>query len=182
MTTPRMLPAERQSQQTFRSLMWALSHPGRPYTLARSGLGAFEAISATLLDLETSYYTNHPLLKHTLTHSGARFLPVDLAQYQFYPELSADSLAQLSSAPVGTYADPDTGATLVVGCSLGTGRRLWLKGPGIAGSTILDIGGLPPTFWELRAAACRFPLGWDIYLVGRDEVVGLPRSTYVEVL
>jgi alpha-D-ribose 1-methylphosphonate 5-triphosphate synthase subunit PhnH len=177
-----MKPSEAQSQQTFRALMWAFSHPGRPYTLTRSGLGAFEAISTALLDLETSYYTSHPLLKRVLAHSGARFQSIAAAQYQFYPDLSIEMLSELGAVPVGSHADPDTGATLIIGCTIGSGRRLWLKGPGIAGSAIVDVDGLPRAFWDLRASACRYPLGWDIYLVARDEVVGLPRSTTIEVL
>ncbi|WP_145720206.1 phosphonate C-P lyase system protein PhnH [Mesorhizobium tianshanense] len=34
----------------------------------------------------------------------------------------------------------------------------------------------------MRARAIRYRLGWDLYLVDGDRVVGIPRSTKIEVL
>jgi alpha-D-ribose 1-methylphosphonate 5-triphosphate synthase subunit PhnH len=135
-----------------------------------------------LLDLETSYYTNHAALARMLAQSGARPQAPHLAHYQFYPELTDAALRELSTAPIGTYADPDTSTTLVLGCAVGVGQRLRLSGPGIAAPSLLALSGLPPALWDLRAAACRYPLGWDIFFVAGDQLVGLPRSTHVEVL
>jgi len=35
--------------------------------------------------------------------------------------------------------------------------------------------------WTLREQICRFPLGWDTLLVAADRVLGLPRTTQIEV-
>jgi len=87
----------------------------------------------------------------------------------------------LREAPIGTYLYPDRSATLVIGCRFELGQLLRLSGPGIQGQSEIDIAGLPEEFWLLRASACAFPLGWDVILVADAEVIGLPRSTRVEV-
>lgn len=181
MNTPHFSESEAQAHQTFSGLMWALSYPGRPYLLAQRDLDAFAAIGAALLDLETSYFTTHAELGHLLARSGARAQPVEIAHYQFYPELTVEMLADLREAPIGSYTYPDASSTLVIGCALGSGQKLRLSGPGINTPLELFVGGLPPAFWEQRARACRFPLGWDILLVAQDQLVGLPRSTRIEV-
>ncbi|WP_368518087.1 phosphonate C-P lyase system protein PhnH [Rhizobium sp.] len=34
----------------------------------------------------------------------------------------------------------------------------------------------------MRAKAIRYPLGWDLYLVDGRRLLGIPRSTTIEVL
>jgi alpha-D-ribose 1-methylphosphonate 5-triphosphate synthase subunit PhnH len=162
--------------------MEALSYPGRPCSITSSGLAAFAAVGAALLDLETSFYTNHPELAITLARSSARPCSPGQAQYQFYPELTIEALSGLAAAPVGTHADPDRSATLVIGCALGAGPRLRLSGPGLDAPSTLAVSGPFVALWELRAHACTFPLGWDIFLIASNQLIGLPRSTTVEVL
>lgn len=181
MPTPAMSADEARAHTTFTALMWALSQPGQAQRLPARGLEAFGAIADALIDLETSYSTDHPELHQLLVRSGARARPSSAAMYQFYPQLSAATLPMLSDAPAGTYAYPDESATLIVGCALGTGRRLSLRGPGIAAVTELLIDGIPDAFWALREQICRYPLGWDILLVANDRVLGLPRTTQIEV-
>lgn len=181
--TPPYTPAEARSRETFLALMWALSYPGRFYQLPDSGAN-FALIAETLLDLETSYFTPDSDLNTILTASGAKALSVDQAAYHFYPALDEQGLTILREASVGTMLYPDEAATLIIGCTLNHGRRrpLQLTGPGIKGQHGLSILGLPEAFWALRESACRFPLGWDIYFVDGQQVVGLPRSAQVELI
>jgi alpha-D-ribose 1-methylphosphonate 5-triphosphate synthase subunit PhnH len=165
----------------FSALMWALSHPGREQRLPNSGQRAFVAIATTLIDLETSFYTPDGALAHELARTGARSAPIDVAHYQFYLEVTEHDLEPLYAAPVGSYAYPDESASLLIGCRLGSGTSLTLHGPGIQGSSTLYVGGVPRAFWSLRASAIRYPLGWDIWLIDEDRIVGLPRSIVIEV-
>lgn len=181
MVHPAMSVAEARAQTTFTALMWATSQPGQAYALPSGGLAAFSAIADALIDLETSYSTDHPELQQLLARSGARAQPAHAAMYQFYPQLNAATLALLGDAPAGTYSYPDESATLIIGCALGTGCRLRLRGPGIATVIELWIDGIPAAFWTLREQICRFPLGWDTLLVAGDRVLGLPRTTQIEV-
>lgn len=186
MAHAQMNDQEARTQRVFRALMWALAYPGCIQPLAGEGLQTFLAIGQTLIDLETSYYTNHAELNAHLARLGARFKPPEVACYQFYPQFDAKSLQILRNAPTGTYLSPDESATLILGAELGVtgsgvGYLLHLSGPGIPKQVELAINGIPVEFWKLRQAKNIYPMGWDIFLVGSEGIVGLPRTTQVEV-
>ncbi|MEI8306821.1 MAG: phosphonate C-P lyase system protein PhnH [Chloroflexales bacterium] len=182
MTAPVMNAADTRQHATFTALMWALSYPGRATRLPAAGLDALALIGETLVDLETGFFTPDAMLTAHLARTGGRNLPPDAAPYQFYPRLGRADLDLLATAPVGSHADPDLAATIVIGCPLGWDTRLRLSGPGIAGTREVLIAGLPNALWSLRAATARAPLGWDLFLVMDSAVLGLPRTTTVEVL
>lgn len=193
MSHPVYTPQEALTRESFLALMWALSHPGHKQKLPSSELieqpgifGACLKIGATLLDLETSYFTPDDALAEQLKRTTARALPAERAAYHFYPMLTGDGLTFVELAGVGTAQYPDQAATLIIGCTF-EGDALanfTLSGPGINGQTgqnRLRVGGLPDAFWALRRLAARFPLGWDVFLVdAAGQVVGLPRSTRIE--
>jgi alpha-D-ribose 1-methylphosphonate 5-triphosphate synthase subunit PhnH len=176
-----MTETEAREHATFTALMWALSYPGRPQTLPVAGLAAFTAIAEALVDLETGYFTPNAALADELARTGGRALPPRQAPYQFYPQLTPGMLDMLAAAPVGTHRDPDRAATLVIGCTPDKGARLTLRGPGIPGTITIALGGIPPEFWPMRVAVGAYPLGWDVFFVAGDHVIGLPRTTLVEV-
>ncbi len=177
-----MTEAESRTQATFTALMWALSYPGRVYDFPAQGRRALTAIAETLIDLETSYYTPDPELARYIAALGGRSAAAEDAAYHFYPELCAQHMPGLEQALQGTFMEPDTAATLFIACRVGAGARLSLTGPGVPKTAALNVGGLPEGFWTLRQRTLRFPLGWDIFLVGDSAVAGLPRTTVVEVL
>ncbi len=170
---------EARIRQTFLALIWSLSYPGRVYELPAGGMDAFYAIADTVLDLETSYYSPHNTLGEYLAGTGARALAPDSAAYHFYPVLDEMTVAAVASASTGTLTYPDQSASLIVSCQFGSGHSLWLQGPGIppTAQQTLQVTGIPLEFWQLRARANRYPLGWDIYLVADARVIGLPRTT-----
>ncbi len=180
MSQPAMTPAEARQHAAFTAMMWTLSHPGRIQRLPAFGIPAFSLIGETLVDIESGYFTPDPALAATLAATGGRAMTPDQAPYQFYPQLDETGLTMLAKAPAGTYLDPDLGATLVLGCAFGEGRALTLSGPGLARALTVQVGGLPEGLWGLRAALA-YPLGWDIVLVSGDQILGLPRTTAVEV-
>jgi alpha-D-ribose 1-methylphosphonate 5-triphosphate synthase subunit PhnH len=182
MATVEMNAQEVRTYATFSTLMWTLSHPGRVQRLPWKGLAVFSAIGETLVDLETSFYTPNDELEVMLMRTGGRALAPDQAMYQFYPELEGTDQARLQEAPTGTYTYPDKSATLVLGAKFGTGEKLRLSGPGILETNELSVEDIPDTFWELREQAIKYPMGWDVFLVDGSQVVGLPRTTKVEVL
>ena len=178
MTNPPYTPAEARSRESFLALMWALSYPGRSQNLPESA-NSLALIGETLLDLEVSFYTPDAALKPLLAQYGAKALTAETAGYHFYPALD---LADVRAANVGTLLYPDTGATLMIACHFNQGIKMVWQGPGIPGQQAVQIGGLPDEFWQLRESACRFPLGWDIYFVDGQQVIGLPRSVRVEMV
>jgi alpha-D-ribose 1-methylphosphonate 5-triphosphate synthase subunit PhnH len=182
MTVPVMSPADARQHATFTALMWALSYPGRTTRLPAAGPDALALIGETLVDLETGFFTPDAILTARLARTGGRNLPPAAAAYQFYPRLGLPEFDLLAAAPVGSHAAPDLGATIMIGCTFGRGSCLRLSGPGIPGVCEVLVDGLPDDLWDLRVTMAHAPLGWDIFLVAGDAVLGLPRTTTVEVL
>jgi alpha-D-ribose 1-methylphosphonate 5-triphosphate synthase subunit PhnH len=184
---PIISPLEAQTRSTFLALMWAFSRPGRLQELPPDGDGDVVAncalIGKTLLDLETSFYTPHPGLAQTLALTGARANSAAHAAYLFFPTLNEQDLPVVEQASNGDFLYPDRSATLVIGCEAHTanGLHLCLSGPGLQRPAYLQIGGLPVDFWTIRQRVSRYPLGWDIYLLSGHYVIGLPRTTRVEM-
>jgi alpha-D-ribose 1-methylphosphonate 5-triphosphate synthase subunit PhnH len=169
--------------------MWALSYPGRSRYLGedvRDSHTAAMRIGEALLDLETSYFTPDAPLAQALAQTGAQPQPADRAAYHFYPTAAVfahpDDLAPIRQARIGDYLYPDQSATLIVACHLGSGLGLRLHGPGIQGTDDLRVGGLSTTFWDVRAERLHYPLGFDLFLIDGGQVVGLPRTTVVQVI
>jgi alpha-D-ribose 1-methylphosphonate 5-triphosphate synthase subunit PhnH len=181
MTFPPYTSTEAQSRETFLSLMWALSYPGRIHRLP-DGVKAFALIAETLLDLETSYFSPDESLQSMLISTGAHARPATDAAYHFYEQITESTLPDIRQASVGTMLYPDTAATLILGCTIDSGVEFVLSGPGVNGQQAMCIGGLPDAFWELRDTACKYPLGWDIFLVDGQQIIGLLRSTRMERL
>ncbi|NDJ62218.1 MAG: phosphonate C-P lyase system protein PhnH [Chloroflexi bacterium] len=185
MSFPAYTPAEAERRETFLALMNAFSYPGRTYELPLPADAAFadgaQAIADALLDLETSYHTPDTDLVAKLAQTSARALPVARATYHFYPTIDDAALADIREAHVGTMLYPDQAATLIIGCQLNAGNPLRWTGPGINGERRISIDGLPEAFWSLRQTAIRYPLGWDVVLLAGQIVVGLPRSTRIDL-
>ncbi len=179
-THPPYTPAEERTRETFLALMWALSYPGRVYTLPE-GEPPYHLIGETLLDLETSVYTPDLALAGVLTRHGARQLPPETAAYHFYPTLTADACEPVRAASIGTLLYPDRAATLIIGADLSaeTGEPFTLTGAGINGEMTVHINGVHPDLWALRESRRRYPLGWDMFLIDGRRVMGLPRSTTI---
>jgi alpha-D-ribose 1-methylphosphonate 5-triphosphate synthase subunit PhnH len=176
MTHPIYTVYEARTRSTFLALMWAFSYPGRIHTLPEGA--AFDSVAMTLLDLETSYFTPDNALAAHLATTGARGLTPERAAYHFYPELTVDALRHIEHANPGTMLYPDDGATLIISAQLGSGTTLTLKGAGIPTEQKIQVANIPAAFWALRSQ-WRFPMGWDIYLIDGQQVIGLPRSTQV---
>lgn len=169
-----------QTNAAFEALMWALSRPGIERMLPARGMAV---IAESLLDQESSFHTlDDADLERKILRIGARAALIGEADYVFARIATENEIAALSSLCIGTLAYPDQAATLIAPAHFGLGQTLRLTGPGIKGSVTISIDGIAPTFWRMRERAIRYPLGWDLYLVDGDRVIGLPRSTKIEVL
>lgn len=169
-----------RSNATFEELMWALSRPGQVREMPVEGFGP---LAESLLDRECSFHApDDASLDVTLATTGARRMPLAEADYVFAAIDSAEKVEALSSLRIGTLAYPDDAATLFAAAIFGSGQRLRLSGPGVKDTVTIEIGGIEPAFWQMRRKAIRYPLGWDLYLVAGKRLIGIPRSTTIEVL
>ena len=180
--TLSLLPTadDSRTNATFDELMWALSRPGLVRNLPFSG---FETLAESLIDRECSFHvSSDAALARKLAETGARPASLVKADYVFATLGSHEEVATLSTLRIGTLAYPDEAATLFAPARIGSGQALRLSGPGIKDTLTIEIGGIDSSFWPMREKAIRYPLGWDLYLVDGDRLVGIPRSTKIEVL
>lgn len=174
MTHPAFADDDARAGATFDALMWALAEPGAPQTLPEPGM---QGLAHALIDREASFHADTDLAPRILALGGVPAAP-GCADFVF-AEASADLPARLCP---GDAIYPDAGATLISPAGFDRGARLRLTGPGIRGSRDLSLGGIAPGFWAARARALRYPLGFDIFLLDGPRVIGLPRTTLIEVL
>lgn len=168
---------ETRTNATFEALMWGLSRPGSVQQLPTPGMAG---IAEALLDRECRVFCDDTHLADVISGLGAARVALPLADHCFLS--LASSLDQLAQVATGSALYPDSGATIVAGAGFGTGQRLRLTGPGIETVSEIALDGIAPSFWALRAALCRYPAGFDLFLIDGARVIGLPRSTTIEVL
>jgi len=170
---------ETRTNATFEALMWALSRPGTAQTLPAPGAGG---VVEALIDRECRVYCDDPALADLVSATGAALVDAAHADHAFLSLADAAGLRVLDQIQIGSALYPDAGATVVAPARLGEGPRLRLTGPGIETAAEVRLGGLAPDLWARRAARCRYPTGFDLFLICGAVVIGLPRSTAIEVL
>lgn len=168
---------ETRSNASFDALMWALSRPGQIRRLPTSG---FAGIVETLIDRECRVVADQEDIVAQLERTGAELVEPERADHVFVGETFDVSLLPRLSQGSDLY--PEGGATLVTKAHFSEGPRLRLTGPGVDGAKDVQIGGLPDAFWSRRRAVMRYPMGFDVFFIDDDRVMGLPRTTAVEVL
>jgi alpha-D-ribose 1-methylphosphonate 5-triphosphate synthase subunit PhnH len=93
----------------------------------------------------------------------------------------AREMPVLASLDLGTDVAPETAATLILQVAeLGAGTSYTLAGPGVRGTEMLRVRGLPNDFVDQWRTNHRlFPRGVDIILCSETQIAALPRSVEV---
>lgn len=186
------------AQQTFRTLLNAMAHPGTlHYLTPRPGETPEQSVCFALIDFEVSYAIANPgddddadALEHWLAQrTGSRHASVaDAAFVIAYGPLPDTAWHAILR---GTLAFPDTGATIIyVLPAVGEtapgvpATRLTLAGPGIATTQELDVSGLAPAEFAALAHANReYPMGVDVILLdAAGRMACIPRSSRVQAM
>ena len=181
-----------QSQVTFRTIMTALSRPGRVCDLADlptapDGLPpVLAAITLTLADYETPVWLDSAYRKCDDVRAYISFeTGAPLAQA---PDAAAFALVSdglllpsLDTFSMGTQEYPDRSTTLLVAVrSFDGGQRYRLAGPGIEGTAEMLVEQLPDDFCaQWQANSVLFPRGVDLVLCTGRAIVGLPRTVKI---
>ena len=171
-------------QKIFRQLLNCFALPGMIADLNDflDDRPALLGILAVLLDSNVRFNDNSKLLQdrerrllraEEASVSEANFILVDATRpppADFAPNL-------------GTLPSPEQGATIILrGNNLGAGDLiLKLTGPGIPEYRLVKITGFDPAWWLNRQEwVSNFPLGVDLILVDKTQVMAIPRTTKVE--
>ena len=194
------------AQQTFRSILTAMSRPTLPQTLGAVTSGrltppagmspGMAAVILTLVDDSTPLWLDPSLPDSGEVHSWVRFhtgapLVDDIAAADFAAASAQDWNCNLAELKLGTDEEPHLSATLILDTTSGdsaprpagtSARTVEANGPGINGSADFDSAGLPAGFldqWEFLGGL--FPRGIDVILVDGSTVRALPRTTRLTV-
>jgi alpha-D-ribose 1-methylphosphonate 5-triphosphate synthase subunit PhnH len=180
-----------QSQQVFRRVLTALSEPAilqnLPVSEAPEGVDiAAYQVCLALLDAETPLWIAPPLKTRALV-SALRFhcgCPVvDEPGRAEFALTTPDFDGDLSGFAQGSHEYPDRSTTLIVQVESLEAASAWtLSGPGIDGVRRVGIAGLDAR-WPgmLTDNRSRFPCGVDLLFTAGTGLMGLPRTTQVEV-
>lgn len=192
------------AQQSFRTLLDAMSHPGRVFDLPpvaidgivpppsatpgrQMGIGT-AAILLSLLDADTGLHLAGSLAS-AAAHAYLRFhtgvLPARPDGSAAFTVARADEVdaALWTRIEMGSDEAPQAGATLIVEVdALGpdADTQLELVGPGIEATQTLRVSGLSSEFWRWRGGLqALLPRGFDLVLVCGARVSAVPRTTRI---
>ncbi|MEA5519019.1 phosphonate C-P lyase system protein PhnH [Limnoraphis robusta] len=179
------------AQITFRALLDALSFPGRTQEIfvqltPPPGLTlACAAACLTLLDLETTVWLSsdfEPEVKSWLKfHTGCHFTEhPKAANFAMIQKLCL--LPAFSNFNWGTAEQPELSTTLLIQVEpLEKRESVRLEGPGISEKRVIKLP-LSSTFRQGWLEINRsYPLGIDVFLLGENTVIGLPRTTTLSI-
>jgi alpha-D-ribose 1-methylphosphonate 5-triphosphate synthase subunit PhnH len=197
------------TQQAFRTLLAAMSHPGRVQAMPAAALAgvqppasqhaehpfglAMTAALLSLLDPDAPLHLHAPLHSASAAayfrfHCGAVLAEVPRAT--LVAARAADLNAGLWTALAqGSDEAPQDGSTLLVEVAgldeqqpLPAAALLHLTGPGIARLQTLVVAGLPPAFWHWRRELQRHsPRGVDLLLCCGPRIAAIPRSSQLSL-
>jgi alpha-D-ribose 1-methylphosphonate 5-triphosphate synthase subunit PhnH len=174
-----------EAQACFRSVLNAMSCPGRIVAMAHSIAAppldpATAAVLLTLVDADVSLWLDEalsPSWDWLAFHAGV-VVASTLGQAAF---LCVTALPRLTDVFAGTDAAPETAATVILQVpALTHGPRLTLYGPGLEAPTVIAPQGLPADFvsqWEGNHRL--FPRGVDLLLCAGGAFLALPRSVRI---
>ena len=188
------------SQAMFRVALEALSHPGRCMTVShdaevpQTGHPASAALLLALLDSDCTLWLSPSLANSDAAawlrfHTGCQLVST-ADQAMFAWVAAGDAMPALASFSQGSDNAPDQSATCVLDLPLldvkahsDSGAAQWaLKGPGIQDVNQLAVDGLAADFlaqWTANHAS--FPRGVDLFLASAQQLVGLPRTTSIQL-
>lgn len=179
-------------QQNFRTLLRAMSHPGKVYLLddADAGNDPLMAVIRILVDQEVSFCVvgeDTGLLQAIHEATRSPFAEIGEADFVIVPE--GGSFGEVHKAKRGTPEYPDLGATIIykVGTLGGEGNgrpHVELTGPGIEAEIRPAIEGIIlGEFVDLAEVNAEFPLGVDcIFVDNAYRIMAIPRSIRIQVI
>ena len=178
------------SQAAFRSVLDALSQPGKILTLPM-GLcpppplnRASAAICLSLLDVDTRLWTDlagHPEALAWLSfHTLCRTCRAE--QSDFALITTPARMPDLDTFRQGKADRPEASAMLIIQVdSLEAGTEICLTGPGIEDRRFLSPNNISRSFWNTRTKiVSRYPLGFDVVFTCGTAMAAIPRTTKTE--
>jgi alpha-D-ribose 1-methylphosphonate 5-triphosphate synthase subunit PhnH len=179
-----------RTQKAFRTLLQAMSQPGRVYVMDAKGEEVLLLAMQTLSDQEVTFTVvgedQERLKREIVKATGSRAVTVEDADFVIIP--SGDSEGAVLRAKRGSLDYPHAGATIVyfvdnLNNTESQDQHCLLRGPGIEHEISPCINWLNKNDLNyLREINSEYPLGVDTLFLDRSgRILCIPRSTRVEV-
>ncbi|MGA1939223.1 phosphonate C-P lyase system protein PhnH [Arcobacter sp. YIC-310] len=172
---------EKLNRDNFKSMMNALSMPGKVEKIQPLFESNLLAIANTLLYSEVSfYYEGKEEFSLIEAITNAQNTQADNADYIFCDELNE---YLFNKGKVGTSKDPEYSSTFVFKCKDFNGLEVKLTGPGIDGSKNVNLP-IDKSFVEFfNEKNSYYPLGNEVFFLSQEgEITAISRTTKMEVL
>jgi alpha-D-ribose 1-methylphosphonate 5-triphosphate synthase subunit PhnH len=178
-------------QQTFRSILEAMSHPGMLVKINSKLLyipellnTASAAVCLTLFHDETPLWTdlswNSSAVNWFQSQCGCSVV-TEPCMAHFALITQPSTMPPLDNFKIGDDEHPESATTLILQVErFNDHNHKILSGPGIKTTAQFSPVGIGPQFWEQwQLQAALFPLGVDVFFTCNDILAALPRKTQV---
>jgi alpha-D-ribose 1-methylphosphonate 5-triphosphate synthase subunit PhnH len=186
----------RITQHCFKTLLLALSRPGTIHPLNQPLESAFShlslpsslsAVAHTILDEQVTLAPCSPdgeaWVEELASSTGTRRAP--LAEADYVLGKSVPTLSKIRLIKQGTLLAPEDGATLLLWCDQeisGSAGTVRIAGPGIESSLLFRASGtLIRLFKKRMTVPFEYPMGFDIFVISAEGILGLPRTSTLEI-
>ncbi len=173
---------ERLNRINFRPILQAISRPGSLHSIEFHDNSGILATAMLLLYPSIYFYSNIDISWDLIAAvTGASQGGSNTADYLFCRE---PCLKEIEVAKTGDTENPEKASTLLIEVNnFSSGVDVQLSGPGIKNMKQCTL----PISKELITARAEknksFPMGIDLFfLSSKKEIMGLPRTTKVEIL
>lgn len=171
---------EKLNRDNFKSMMNALSMPGKVEKIDSLFDSSLLAIANTLLYSEVSfYYEGREEFELIEAITNPKKEEAQNADYIFCDELNE---YLFNKGKVGTAKDPEYSSTFIFKCKDFEGLRVKLSGPGINGEKELTLP-IDKSFVEFfNEKNSYYPLGNEVFFLNeKSEIIAISRTTKMEV-
>ena len=189
------------SQQAFRVLLDAFSHPGKIYSFEQYALNqptelypSNAIVALSLFDNNISFHTassyNENVATYIHLNTSSNIEVIEKADYVFLNG-SSDIAHLINECKIGELSYPEKNATIIISVAQISASpiddynfQLILSGPGIKSENILFVHGLSiETIQNIVSLNTEFPLGVDILLTDAFEnICSIPRSIVLQII
>lgn len=172
---------EKLNRDNFKSMMNALSMPGKVEKISSLFESSFLAIANTLLYSEVSFYykgkEEFELIKAITNPKDEK---ANEADYIFCDELNEHLF---NKGKIGTSKDPEFSATFIFKCKDFNGLKIKLTGPGIDGMKEVELP-IDESFVDsFNEKNSYYPLGNEVFFLNENsEIIAISRTTKMEVI